>query len=117
MTVRTDHRLNRWHRFCVSRYKRRVDGVLCRLKLGRHLELQHLPHPRGVVALHGMPQTEVTHLVEAARQHMLEEAAHELFAAEFGGPRAAGLAVLVWMVTVSSSRPTMRALVRAMRKT
>ena len=28
VTVRTDHRLNQWHRFCVSRYKRRVDRVL-----------------------------------------------------------------------------------------
>jgi hypothetical protein len=28
VTVRTDPRLNQWHRFCVSRYKQRVDGVL-----------------------------------------------------------------------------------------
>ena len=39
-----------------------------------------------------MPQAEVTDLVEAARQHMLEEAAHELIAAETAGSRAAGLA-------------------------
>jgi hypothetical protein len=38
VTVRTDHRLNQWHRFCVSRYKRRVDGVLRRLKLGQCLQ-------------------------------------------------------------------------------
>src|SRR4051812_47226715 len=42
-----------------------------------------------------MPQTEVTDLVEAARQHMLEEAAHELFAAEPAGSRAAGFAIFV----------------------
>jgi hypothetical protein len=42
-----------------------------------------------------MPQTEVADLVEAARQHVLEEAAHELVAAEAAGPRVAGLAVLV----------------------
>jgi hypothetical protein len=47
------------------------------------------------VALHGMPQAKVTDLLEAARQHMLEEAAHELFAAEAAGSRAAGLAVSV----------------------
>jgi hypothetical protein len=57
--------------------------------------LQHLPYAGGVVELRGMPQAEVTDLVEAARQHMLEEAAHELFAAESAGSRAAGFAVLV----------------------
>src|SRR5271166_6300023 len=40
----------------------------------------------------GMPQTEVADLVGAARQHVLEEAAHELLAAEAAGSRAAGLA-------------------------
>jgi hypothetical protein len=33
--------------------------------------------------------------VEAARQHMLEEAAHELLAAQTAGSRASGLAFLV----------------------
>src|SRR4051794_4126818 len=42
-----------------------------------------------------MPQAEVADLVEATRQHMLEEAAHELFAAEPAGAPPAGLAVLV----------------------
>src|SRR5271166_5096408 len=42
-----------------------------------------------------MPQTEVGDLVEAARQHVLEEAAHELVAAEAAGSRASGLAFLV----------------------
>ena len=32
------------------------------------------------MALRGMPQTEVTDFVEAARQHMLEEAAHKFMA-------------------------------------
>ena len=43
----------------------------------------------------GMPQTEVADLVEAARQHVLEEAAHELLAAEAEGSRAVGPAFLV----------------------
>jgi len=42
-----------------------------------------------------MPQTEVAHFVEAARQHVLEEAAHELLAAEAADTAAAGLAVAV----------------------
>ena len=69
------------------------------------------------MALRGMPQAEVADLVEAARQHVLEEAAHELVAAEAAGPRVAGLAFLVLDGDRLSSRPTMRALVRAMRKT
>src|SRR5271165_352211 len=43
----------------------------------------------------GMPQAEVTDFVEAARQHMLEEAANKLVAAETTGMSAASLAVLV----------------------
>src|SRR5208282_6572797 len=43
----------------------------------------------------GMPQAEVADLVKAARQHVLEEAAHELLAAQAAGSRAAGLAFLV----------------------
>src|ERR1700761_5859916 len=42
-----------------------------------------------------MPQAEVADLVEAARQHVLEEAAHELVAAEPAGSPPAGLAILV----------------------
>src|SRR3954451_5670121 len=42
-----------------------------------------------------MPQAKVADLVEAARQHVLEEAAHELVAAEPAGASLAGLAVLV----------------------
>jgi hypothetical protein len=42
-----------------------------------------------------MPEAEVAGLVEAVRQHVLEEAAHELFAAEAADSRAAGLALLV----------------------
>src|ERR1700679_504629 len=82
LTVRTDHRLDRRHRLCIRRHKWRTDRLLWRIELGWRLELQHLPHPRGIVALRGMPQTEVSDLVEAARQHVLEEAAHELLAAE-----------------------------------
>src|SRR5580692_3468618 len=95
LAMRTDHRLDRGHRLCVDRLWRRDAGVLRRLKLERRPQLQHLPDPSGVVALRRMPQTEVADLVEAARQHMLEEAAHELLAAEAAGPRVAGLAVLV----------------------
>ena len=40
-------------------------------------------------------EAEVADLVEAAGKHVLEEAAHELVAAEAAGSRAAGLAVLV----------------------
>jgi hypothetical protein len=57
--------------------------------------LEHLPHPRGVVALRGMPQSEEAHLVEAARQHMLEEAAHEFMAAQTAGSSVPGLAFLI----------------------
>src|SRR5690242_16062572 len=42
-----------------------------------------------------MPQAEVANFVEAAWQHVLEEAAHELLAAEPAGAPLAGLAVLV----------------------
>jgi hypothetical protein len=42
-----------------------------------------------------MPQTEVADLVEPARQHVLEESAHELIAAQAAGSRPAGLAFLV----------------------
>ena len=58
-------------------------------------QVQHLPHPCGVVALPGVPQAEVADFVEAARQHVLEEAAHELVAAQAAGSPAAGLAFLV----------------------
>ena len=54
--------------------------------------MQHLPHPVGAVAVPRMPQPEVTDLVEAARQHMLEEAAHEFMAAQTAGSPATGLA-------------------------
>ena len=57
--------------------------------------MQHLTDPGGVAALSGMPQAEVTHLVEAARQDVLEESAHELVSAEAAGSRAAGPAFLV----------------------
>ena len=42
-----------------------------------------------------MPQAGVADLVEAARQQVLEEAAHELVAAQAAGSPAAGLAFLV----------------------
>jgi hypothetical protein len=42
-----------------------------------------------------MPQAKVAQLAEAAWQHVLEEAAHELVAAEVAGSRAPGLALLV----------------------
>ena len=56
------------------------------------LELQHLPHSGGIVALCGMPQAKVSYLVEAARQHVLEEAPHEFATAEVAGLMAARLA-------------------------
>src|SRR5271170_2534347 len=42
-----------------------------------------------------MPQSRVADLVEAARQHVLEEAAHEFVTAQAAGSSAAGLAFLV----------------------
>ncbi len=42
-----------------------------------------------------MPKSEVAHFVEAARQHVLEEPAHELLAAEATGAPAVGLAVAI----------------------
>ena len=54
--------------------------MLRRVGCERSVELQHVADPGGVVALGGMPQAEVADLVEAARKHMLEEAAHELLA-------------------------------------
>ena len=42
-----------------------------------------------------MPQAEVADLVESARQHVLEEAAHEFMAAQSAGSLSAGLAFLV----------------------
>jgi len=42
-----------------------------------------------------MPQAEVADLVKTARQHVLEEAAHELIAVEAAGSRPGGLAFLV----------------------
>src|SRR5208337_4804294 len=96
LTVRTDPRLDRRRRLHGGWYERwSASGLLCQVDLRRRLELQHLPYPGGVVALRGMPQAEVTDFVEAARQHVLEEAAHELVAAEAAGAPAAGLAVLV----------------------
>src|SRR5208337_2220608 len=77
-----------WHKW-------RNDGVLRRIELGWRLELQHLPHSSGVVALRWMPEAEIADLVEAARQHVLEEAAHEFHAAEAAGSQAACLAFLV----------------------
>ena len=64
-----------------------------------------------------MPQAEVAHLVEAARQHVLEEAAHELFAAEAAGAPAAGLAVTEFDADTSIVEADDAALVMAMRKT
>ena len=43
----------------------------------------------------GMPQAVIADLVEAARQHVLEEAAHELMAAQAADSSVAGLAFLV----------------------
>src|SRR5208283_5231774 len=91
-----DPRLDRQHRFRPGWHERWSGRVVLRqVDLWWRLELQHLPYPGGVPALSGMPQAEVTHLVEAARQHVLEEAAHEFVAAETTGASAAGLAVLV----------------------
>ena len=42
-----------------------------------------------------MPKPEVAHFVEAARQHVLEEPAHELLATEPAGAPVAGLAVAI----------------------
>jgi hypothetical protein len=95
LTVWTDPRLDRRHRLRAGWHDRWSGRIVVprQVDLRRRLELQHLPYPGGVATLRGMPQAEVTHLVEAARQHVLEEAAHELLAAEAAGSPAAGLAV------------------------
>ena len=62
---------------------------------GRCLQLQPLAHSGGVVALCRVPQAGVADLVEAARQHVLKEAAHELVATQATGSSAAGAAFLV----------------------
>jgi hypothetical protein len=73
------------------------------------------PHPGGIVAVRGMPQTKVANLVETARQHMLEEATHEFVAAEAADSCLASLALLVldWMNWVlryiTPRRPSRRA--------
>ena len=95
MTVRTDQRLGGWRGLRAGWLKWRDDGLLRRVDFEWRLQLQHLPYPGGIVALRGVPQAEVAHLMEPAWQHVLEEAAHELVAAEAAGSRAAGLAVLV----------------------
>jgi len=95
LTVRTDPRFDRRHWPHAGWYEWRGGRVLHQLGNGWHLELQHLPHPGGVVALRGMPQAEVADLVKTARQHVLEEAAHELIAVEAAGSRPGGLAFLV----------------------
>ena len=69
--------------------------MLRRVGCERSVELQHVADPGGVVALGGMPQAEVADLVEAARKHMLEEAAHELLTVELTDPPAVRLTVLV----------------------
>jgi hypothetical protein len=75
--------------------EQRGDGLRRWIDLEWRLELQHLPHAGGVVALRWMPQAEVADLMEAAWQHVPAEAAHELAAAEAAGSCVAGLAVLV----------------------
>ena len=95
MTVRTAPWLDRrpWLRARVLDW--REDKLLWWTALGRRLQLQHLSHPGGVMTLRGVPQAGVADLVEAARQHVLEEAAHEFVTAQAAGSRLAGLAFLV----------------------
>src|SRR3954454_10462838 len=96
LTVRADRWLDRRHERLGGWLDRSTgQGMLRQVRLGRRLELQHLPPPSGVVALHRMPQAAVADLVEAARQHMLKEAAHERLAAEPAGSSPTGLAILV----------------------
>src|SRR5271170_6653625 len=56
LTVRADHRLDRWRWLRAGWHERWRDEVQRRIELRCRLELQHLPHPGGVVALRGMPQ-------------------------------------------------------------
>ena len=84
----------------------------------RAIERQEQTGARSMIAPGGMPEAEVADLVQALRQHVLQEAAHELMAAEAAWCASALDARCLWrMVTPSSSRPTMRLLVMAMRKT
>ena len=92
MTVRTDPRLDRRHRLHAGWHERWSGrAVLCQVDLGRRLELKHLPHPGGVMALCGMPWAKITDFVGAARQHVLEEATHGVVAAKSTGSPEAGL--------------------------
>jgi len=79
--------------------------------------LEHLPHPGGILAVCRMPKPEVAHFVEAARQHVLEEPAHELLAAEPAGAPVAGLAVAILDADGGVIEAEERVLVMATRKT
>ena len=73
----------------------RVGGVLPRTGDRHGIERQHLTGARGMIAAGGMPEPRVAYLVQPLRQHVLEEAAHELVAVEADRAPARRFAMLV----------------------
>src|SRR5262245_8678302 len=73
----------------------RIGTVLPALSDCRGIERQHVPGAGGMIAPGGMPEPRVAHLVQPLRQHVLEEAAHELVAIEAGRAPARRFAMLV----------------------
>src|SRR5882724_12997581 len=59
-----------------------VGGLLFRPCASRRFERQQLTGASSMIATARMPQTRVAHLVQPFRQHVLQEAAHELVAVE-----------------------------------
>ena len=115
--MRTDQRLARWYWRGSGVLRWRQDKFRRRAGFGWRVELQHSPHPCGVAALRGMPQAGVADFVEPAGQHVLEEATHELAAAQTAGSPPAGLAFPVLDGDRLVVEAESRALVRATRKT
>src|SRR5712692_7196509 len=70
-------------------------GLRRQLGRSRAIELQQEAGLSGEVAFGRMPKAKVADLVEAGREHMLEEAAHELVALQGAGLPARRFAVLV----------------------
>ena len=89
----TDPRIVR--RFRVGRW---IGGVRTDLAARLHrlpVEKKQQTSAGGFFALGGMPEAEVADFMQAFRQDVLEEAAHELLAGDTAHPPAVGFAMLV----------------------
>jgi hypothetical protein len=64
----------------------RLGGSLGRRRRCWRLEQEHKTGSLSVLAPSRVPEAVVTNLMQASRQNMLQEAAHELVAAQAGGP-------------------------------